>query len=277
MAILRVEQLAEVRDQGRSDPEVRPELAPSLHPQAGQMNIPAARSTAATKDQRQRWPDLADLPITDPENLDKAELLIGTDDSEALIPHQIVTGKPGEPFGMRTLLGWTVTGTISGEPTHPLVARVVATAQQPPVTPPVSPRKPEEYHQDHHVPPPNRPRDPGLDSRLKRKLDRTWPLEQSLYDTTRGRSQEDEEVMAMWNQTVSKVNGHYQLPIRSKSKNPELPNARSMAKKRLSRLAKKLRRSHADALRKSWKQVQYLADLLWKRWLNKLCLLEAAC
>ena len=127
------------------------------------------------------------------------------------------------------------------------------------------------------MPPPNRTWDPGLDSRLERRLDRTWALEQSLYDTTRGRSQEDEEVMAMWNHTVSKVNGHYQLPIPLRSKNPERPNARSMAKKRLSRLAKKLRRSHADALRKSWKQVQYLADLFWKRWLSKLCLLEAAC
>ena len=46
-AFLRGEQPAEVRDQGRLDPEGRPELVPSLHPQAGQMNIPATRSRAS--------------------------------------------------------------------------------------------------------------------------------------------------------------------------------------------------------------------------------------
>ena len=67
-------------------------------------------------------------------------------------------------------------------------------------------------------------------------------------------------MMAMWNQTVSKVNGHYQLPIPFKSKNPELPDAKGMAEKRLSSLAKKLRRDATLKLQ----YAQGMQDLLEK-------------
>jgi hypothetical protein len=43
----------------------------------------------------------------------EVEILVGQDNSEALIPLEVRRGKSGEPFAMRTVLGWTVNGPVA--------------------------------------------------------------------------------------------------------------------------------------------------------------------
>ncbi|KHJ40300.1 hypothetical protein D918_09658 [Trichuris suis] len=66
--------------------------------------------------ERDKWPHLKDLPLTDV-NYGKVSVLIGADNFEVMQP--LALRKPprkGEPFGMLTPLGWTVVGRRS----HPL-------------------------------------------------------------------------------------------------------------------------------------------------------------
>ena len=45
-------------------------------------------------------------------------LLIGQDNGDLLIPRDVRIGAPGEPYAVRTILGWTVAGRLRGEMTH---------------------------------------------------------------------------------------------------------------------------------------------------------------
>ena len=74
----------------------------------------------------EQWPHLRDLPLHYT-TVEEVTLLIGQDCPEALIPLTTVPGAWGEPYAIRTRLGWTVNGPISrrkkAPPVMPLHAR----------------------------------------------------------------------------------------------------------------------------------------------------------
>ena len=61
-----------------------------------------------------RYQHLADLTICFPQQ-SSVDLLIGQDNSDALIPLDVRRGSRGEPFAVRTLFGWSVNGSVSSE------------------------------------------------------------------------------------------------------------------------------------------------------------------
>ena len=191
--------------------------------------LPISTDNIATVEQTSRWDHLADLPLHHPKDVQDTELLIGANCPEALITTDVATGAPGEPYGVQTSLGWAVAGPVADDGI-------------------------DQSHTTNCIVTHGDPQGKSLDQRLEEKLDRLWELETGVYDTARGRSQQDEAVLRRWEKEVMVVDKHYQLPIPFKQEHPSLPDARGMAMKRLESLRRKLeknpvlRKQYADGM-----------------------------
>ena len=64
------------------------------------------------------YPHLSDIPISLVHPPAKVDLLIRQDNSEALVPLQVLKGNPGDPFGVLTKFGWTLNSVVPGSSTH---------------------------------------------------------------------------------------------------------------------------------------------------------------
>ena len=60
------------------------------------------------------YPHLSDVPISPVYPPAKVDLLIGQDNSEALVPLQVLKGNPGDPFAVLTKFGWTLNSVVPG-------------------------------------------------------------------------------------------------------------------------------------------------------------------
>ena len=70
-------------------------------------NLRLSSSNLVTEAEVQKWPHLKDLPLHHAE-IDDVVLLIGQDCPEALMPLTTIPGGKGEPYAVRTRLGWSV-------------------------------------------------------------------------------------------------------------------------------------------------------------------------
>ena len=60
------------------------------------------------------YPHLSDVPISPVYPPAKVDLLIGQDNSEALVPLQVLKGNPGDPFAVLTKFGLTLNSVVPG-------------------------------------------------------------------------------------------------------------------------------------------------------------------
>ena len=60
------------------------------------------------------YPHLSDIPISPVHPPAKVDILIGQDNSEALVPLQVLKGNPGDPFSVLTKFGWTLSSVVPG-------------------------------------------------------------------------------------------------------------------------------------------------------------------
>ena len=60
------------------------------------------------------YPHLSDVPISPVYPPAKVDLLIGQDNSETLVPLQVLRGNPGDPFSILTKFGWTLNDVVPG-------------------------------------------------------------------------------------------------------------------------------------------------------------------
>ena len=60
------------------------------------------------------YPHLSDIPISPVHPPAKVDLLIGQDNSEALVPLKVLRGNSGDPFSVLTKFGWTLNGVVPG-------------------------------------------------------------------------------------------------------------------------------------------------------------------
>ena len=60
------------------------------------------------------YPHLSDVPISLVHPPAKVDLLIGQDNSEALVPLQVLKGNPGDPVSVLTKFGWTLNSVVPG-------------------------------------------------------------------------------------------------------------------------------------------------------------------
>ena len=75
-------------------------------------NLHLSSSNLVTEAEVQKWPHLKDLPLHHAE-VDDVTLLIGEDCPEALMPLTTISGGKGEPYAIKTRLGWSVSGPVS--------------------------------------------------------------------------------------------------------------------------------------------------------------------
>ena len=155
----------------------------------------------------------------------EVDLLVGQDNAEALIPLEVSRGRSDEPFGVRTILGWSVHGNTggradmcglikSGSVSHRIVTNFI---------------KSDELVGER------------LD-RIEDKVDRLWRLDHEDYASVdRGLSCENDQVLKLWDDSIEFVDGHYVLPIPWKD-DVEVPCNYDVARSRLRSLVRGLER-----------------------------------
>lgn len=153
-----------------------------------------------------KWPHLSGLELPQVEK-SKVGLLIGQDNPEALMPLEVRKGKKGDPFAIRTNLGWAMSG-------------------------PVGPG--QVCHATTHF----------VSSSEELQVERFWEMDSNklLLDESKGLSVNDRKVLSIWEETISHVDGYYQMAIPFKIRPPNLANNREMAEKRLQSLGRRLKK-----------------------------------
>ena len=73
------------------------------------------------------YPHLSDVPISPVHPPAKVDLLIGQDNSEALVPLKVLRGNPGDPFSVLTKFGYSLNGVVPGSSPDCVVSNFVHT------------------------------------------------------------------------------------------------------------------------------------------------------
>ena len=153
-----------------------------------------------------RWPHLEGLDILHSSSIQKVELLIGQDAPEALAPIEVRRGHDG-PYAIRTKLGWTLNGPAGRKE----LSKPKASA--------------------NFI---------NSDVCLEEQVHKFWMMEGNDMLEDRGMSINDQKTIRIWEETVTKDQGHYQLAIPFKEQPPDLENNKYMADQRLKSLGRRL-------------------------------------
>ena len=73
------------------------------------------------------YPHLSDIPISPVHPPAKVDILIGQDNSEALVPLQVLRGNPGDLFAVLTKFGYSLNGVVPGSSPDCVVSNFVHT------------------------------------------------------------------------------------------------------------------------------------------------------
>ena len=160
---------------------------------------------------QEKWPHLSDLELDEVAG-NPVTLLLGRDVAELIVPLEIRHGPKGSPVGVRSRIGWTVTGRVPGYiQEQESVCKVHVTT-------------PEEE----------------LNETVK-----TWWRTENFgcrYDNDTQRSVEDGRVMKFLSESTRKVDGRYEVPLIWCDDNVNLPDNFTAAARRLEFLEKRLNR-----------------------------------
>ena len=170
-----------------------------------------------------QWPHLSDITIPDVLT-DQVHLLIGQDCSDLLIPIDVRRGRPGEPFAVKTTLGWAVNG-------------------------PVNPSEPKQVKSAHFI---------KTETTLENDLKRMWDIE-GIHTEDPGMSLSDRKTLDVWRNSNTISDDHYTLGIPFKQETPCLVNNLHMAEKRLKLLSKRLHKD-GDLKLKYTTEIQKLIE-----------------
>ena len=174
----------------------------------------SSRSIPSEKDARQ-WPHLQDIKL--PSISEKeVRLIIGTNVPDAFRVLEERRGNRGEPYAIRTPLGWTLMGPMErsdGESCHLNVNFV---------------RSSEALRE--------------VDDCLVHQLERFWEVENAgvISESRLSMSVEDKRALAIMEQSVKLEDGHYQIVLPWRRYPPFLPYNRFMAERRLQSLKNRL-------------------------------------
>ena len=173
-------------------------------------NLPTLESCIASASDAIKWPHLRDLLLP---RVDKSgvSVLIGQDVPEGLWPLELRKGQEGQPYAIRTRLGWSLNGPLESE-------RLI-----------------EESTLSNLA---------RADESLDAQVEQFWKIEttEALANSLPQFSVEDKRAVDIWEQSMELVEGHYQMDIPFKSKLPNLTDNRRVAEKRLQSLARRFRK-----------------------------------
>ena len=143
-------------------------------------------------------------------------LLIGQNVPQALVPLEVRHGSETEPYAVRTVLGWSISGTVrpgSDSPGTAIVNFVKAA--------------------------------PSSDFELLSQVERFWKLDFGP-ELTAGLSEmsvDDQRVTKLWDETTELIDNHYNMEIPFKEARPLLPDNRAVSERRLKGLGRRLRKN----------------------------------
>ena len=143
----------------------RPEINVNLSNRANQAEI-------------RGYSHLADINLQEVDD-NRVQLIIGTDHPDVLLPQGVRKGQPGEPYAVRTTLGWTINGPID----HPIPGKLSVNSL-------------------------------SADTSLQRQVESFFRMEDLGGDIDDTKiSLNDQQVLLVWNRDTKLVDGHYQTTI----------------------------------------------------------------
>lgn len=165
--------------------------------------------------ERQSWYHVRDLHIPSYDGT-KVELLLGANVLEAVLQLEARIGRPNQPAAIRTIFGWTLTGTIVGF-------------------------VPERTRQVMFV---SKVRE---DDGMLQSLQQWWTTESfgTKFEEPNSKSLEDTRALKMMEKTTKDVGGRFETGLLWKRDSVTLPANKSMAVKRLQSLERSLLRQPA--------------------------------
>ena len=195
---------------------------------------------ATSSNDIKRCPHLQHIRCPDVERK-KISVLIGTNIQEAFVPLEVKKGKPNEPLAIRSCLGWSILGRC----------------------PSSNIKRQFNLNQICHEEP-----------SLSRQLEEFWKVES--YGTNKHEAKplsvEDRKAEGIIENTITKVDGHYQMDLLWRQEDPVLPYNRVLAEARIQHLKKRFRR---DAVLEA-KYRAVIEDYVAKGYAGKMTSEEAA-
>ena len=174
----------------------------------------SSHSIPSEHDARQ-WPHLRDIKL--PSISEKeVRLIIGTNDPDAFWELEKRRGNRGEPYAIRTPLGWTLMGPMEKSDSQDCHLNVNCV------------RSAEVVREDNDC--------------LMQQLERFWAVENfgGIPSCKFNMSLEDKTALAIMEQSVKLEDGHYQVALPWRQYPPFLPYNRSMAERTLQTLKNRL-------------------------------------
>ncbi|XP_045213227.2 uncharacterized protein LOC123564038 [Mercenaria mercenaria] len=153
-----------------------------------------------------KWKHLADISLPRIKQ-GQVELLIGSDTPEAFWVEEERRGNRGEPYAIRSILGWSILG--------PTGKTVLSTDMN------------VNFQQT---------------SSVQEEIDRLWKTDfpECRLDNSTGMLSEDRRALSIMERTIEKDGGHYKIGLPWRDENVNLPNNRVLATTRLAYLKRKL-------------------------------------
>lgn len=176
-----------------------------------------SQQSIATAEDIKKWPHLNDVELGSTENKE-VRILIGSNVPEAFWVLEERRGKRGEPYAIRSPLGWTLIGPtlpIEDEESQYNVNFI---------------RVGEENGSEEDI--------------LLRQVKSFWETDfgGSISDPKTAMSVQDKKALQMMEQSVELVSGHYQVGLPWRHHPPCIPNNRLLAVRRLGYLKRRLQK-----------------------------------
>ena len=175
--------------------------------------VNASSHSIPTDQDLTQWPHLQDIKLPTIDEI-KIELIIGTNVPEAFWVLEERRGNRGDPYAIRSPLGWTLMGPMD---------RVECN---------------QTYHCVNFTRIGNVEK---VEDPLMQQLERFWRIDNAgvVSDDRVSMSIEDKRALAVMEKSAKLVDGHFQVPLPWKEKLPYLPNNRILAERRLNMLKKR--------------------------------------
>ena len=220
-------------------------------------------SEIATPEKIKKWKYLQEISEETSHSDDvKVELLIGANCTRALESVQVIANRDGEPYAMRTVLGWCIVGPIarinSGNGLLTCNRMSVREAGSNKIADYYFAVE-EQIKSDEEIP-----------AMLKKIYEGEFTEQEvkfsTIIDETLGEiSHDDQQFLKLMYQQTIQVDGHYVVPLPLKLKDVNLPNNRVLALKRLNCLhIRFLRDDHFYEMYKT-----FIADMIAKGYARK--------
>ena len=169
--------------------------------------FPHLMSSITIKEEIQKYDHLRDLPAPTTVNND-VTLLIGQDNPHILAPLEVRRGSNKEPYAVKTALGWTINGPVDSKKNHQKNCFFLQNDTE----------------------------------SLQQATEQFWKIDSYGSDKQSLLSQNDEKVLKDWEENVYMKDNHYHLSIPFKETDPQLPDNKPLAEKRLEYLGKRLKK-----------------------------------